>query len=509
MKLNLGRLTGLRDAAADMIRSTVQAIRPKAAAASPGSIIGWEALTYGNIYPSPTGIEISPYSALRCPPVYAAIKVLSESVAQIPLHMHAKGERGSLGRELNHPLADLLGDMPNPEITMFEFRQMLEMWRDLWGNAYAWIVRDYRGQVAELWPIRPEWVAVTENPAFPLQPIYTVTAPDNSSHLIHRGDIVHLRTFGTYPYRGDSPVMWNRETIAQWLVVEQHISRFFGRGARPAGVLETQKVLSPEATANLRTQLDSTHGGTGTSQTLVLEEGMKWTPSGQSFESSQLIELRKQQMQEVCRIWRIPPLLMQDPEKTIGSTAETLGRWFVTYTLSPLLDSWTQALSISLLTREERRQYFLLHDLTEFERAESQTRWQAYVAAVTNGIFNVNEVRGMESMEPIEGGDTFRVPLNTGPATGATNQYHGQNSHVTDPTQTLLGPLKTGHARRPLPPQPQPSDLQQSRDRLERYLARSPERLRLTAPPKGVSNRPRAGAIEVNPTNEDSGHATS
>ena len=229
MRLNLGSLSGLRSAIAE-------AIRPRAAAGSASFVQGWEALAYGSIYPSATGIDVNPSSALRCAPVYAAIKVISESFAQIPLFMHEKDEKGSLGRVLKHPLSELLQDMPNSQQTMFEMRQQMLMWLLTWGNAFCWIVRDYRGRVAELWPIRPEWVAITFDPKFPLQPLYIVTAPDNTSHQLRRGDILHWKTFGVQPYKGDSPVLLNRETIAGWLVMEQHLSHLFGRGAKPSGV---------------------------------------------------------------------------------------------------------------------------------------------------------------------------------------------------------------------------------------------------------------------------------
>jgi phage portal protein BeeE len=144
MRLNLGSLSGLRSAIAD-------AIRPKAAGGSASFVQGWEALAYGSISPSATGVDVNPSSALRCAPVYAAVKVISESFAQIPLFMHARDEKGSLGRVPKHPLAELLHDMPNPQQTMFEFRLQMLMWLLTWGNAYGWIVRDHRGQVAELW----------------------------------------------------------------------------------------------------------------------------------------------------------------------------------------------------------------------------------------------------------------------------------------------------------------------------------------------------------------------
>ena len=319
MRLNLGALSGLRSAIAD-------AIRPRAAVGSASLVQGWEALAYGSIYPSATGIEVNPNSALRCAPVYAAVKVISESFAQVPLFMHAKDEKGSLGRVLKHPLAELLHDMPNPSQTMFEMRQQMVKWLLTWGNAYAWIVRDYRDQVAELWPIRPEWVAVTFDPKFPLRALYTITAPNNTSHQLWRGDILHLKTFGVQNYKGDSPVLLNRETIAGWLVMEQHLSHLFGNGAKPSGVLEAQRAVTPEAVKLLRSQFDSTFGGyANSSKTIVLEEGMKWQPTSMTSVDSQFQELRKAQLYEVCRIFRIPPLLMQDAEKSgMGSTAETL-----------------------------------------------------------------------------------------------------------------------------------------------------------------------------------------
>ena len=243
--------------------------------------------------------------------------------------------------------------------------------------------------------------------------------------------------------------------------------------------LETQRPLTPEGVALLRKQFNSTFGGyANSSQSVVLEEGMTWKPMSMTSVDSQFQELRRAQLYEVCRIFRIPPLLMQDAEKSgMGSTAETLGRFFVTHTLAPHMKAWEQALSLSLLTRGERGKYYLQHNVDDFTRAESQTRWQAYIAAVTNGILSPNEVRSAEGLAPREGGDEYRVPLNL----GRTNQYDGQNSHIEDPTPTLLAPTKTGRAeRQALAARPAASF-----GELVHYVNRNPNRLRLAAPPKG------------------------
>jgi HK97 family phage portal protein len=499
MRLNLGKLSGLRDIVMDAVR----AMRPKASAG--GLMSGFELLTYGSLFGEDS--VGSPYVALQCAPVYAVIKVISESFAQIDCHLHARDERGgAMGRELDHPVSDLLRGDPNPEMTMFEFRQYSQSMVSLFGNAFAWIVRDYRGEPAELWPLRPEQVAIIYDPRFPLKPLYTVTGPDGQSYELHRRDILHVRTLGSLPYRGDSPVMLNWRTISNWLVMEAHLSRLFGQGAKPAGVLKTQKVLSPEATGMLRQQFDATYGGSNSARTVVLQEGMEWQQMSLNSVDSQFQELRKEQLWNVCRIWRVPPLLLQDPEKSIGSTAETLGRWFLSYTLAPLLDAWEKALSISFLTSEERRRYYLQHDVTEFTRAESQTRWQAYVAAVTNGIYSVNEVRNMEGFAPIDGGDVYRQPANTMPA---TNQYIGQTSHVTNPTQTLLAPLQAPQPGRALELRSyraQEARMIEARRQLEHALTRPPGSLR-PAPPRARA-QPRAEPwIEIAETPKENGNA--
>ena len=409
----------------------------------------------------PKAPACSPYQAMQCAPVYAAVKVLSESSAQVPAHFYARGEKGSLGRTLDHPVAELLADMPNPELTNFEFRQYSMQMTALFGNSFAWVVRDYQDYPAELWPLRPEQVSIVYDPALPLKPLYTVTGPDGQSHTLHRKDILHVRGPGTLPYRGDSPVQLNWRTISNWISMEAHLNRLFTRGARPSGMLETDRILGPEQVKSMRENMDAIYGGPESGRTLVLEGGMKWKPVAFTSVESQFSELRREQLQTVARIWRIPGLLLQDPEKSIGSTAEVLGRFFVSFTLAPLLKAWEDACEISFLTKQERIwKYYIQHDTSEFTQAESLTRWQANVAALTNGVMNVNEIRDREHYPPIEGGDVYRVPVNTAPA---TQQYHGQNSHLIDPNPTIaaplqapLAPVKTGgHAQMLALPSPE------------------------------------------------------
>ncbi len=459
------------------------AIRPKAAAASMGVLPLWWDYYGGGIMDTAAGVEVSPLIAYyRCTPVYAAIKVLAESIAQLPLHLYSRDNEGSKKRELNHPIADILEHAPNEYMTAFEFRLKMMENLLLFGNAYAEIVRDRTGRVAELWWIPSERVAVEIN-LDTLAPVYRITDAGNNQRLLGIGDILHIKTLGHRYYLGESPIMMNKGAIALMIAMEEHASRIFGQGAKPSGVLQTSRVLSPESTAQLRTQFDSTFGGRNSARTVVLEEGMEWKAAQFNSVDTQFFELRKWQLSEVARIYRIPLILLQDFEKTSQNNTETLGRQFVSMTLQPWLTCWEQAISLSLLSPDERRQFYPRFDLSDFTRADTLARYQAWVAGVTNGLLSPNEVRSWENLPPYEGGDDFHRPLNTGKAAG-TPATQGQLSHVVSPTETMTPALTL-----------------QSRQRLETYLSRSPNRLRLTA-------RPSAATVESDPNpQEEPGYA--
>ncbi len=228
----------------------------------------------------------------------------------------------------------------------------------------------------------------------------------------------------------------------------------------------------------MRDQFDSTFSGKNSSRTVVLEEGMKWSPTQFTSVDSQFHELRKYQFSEIARIFRVPAILLQDLEKASLNNTEVLGRQFLSYTLQPWLRNWEQAISMTLLTPLERKQYYPQFDLNDFTKADTQARWQSYVAAVTNGLMSPNEVRGFENMPPYEDGDDFHRPLNTGKAAG-TPATQGALAHVVAPTNPM-----------------------QSRAReLERYLGsgRGATQLRLT--------RPRAETITIHQPEKDLPHA--
>ncbi len=422
------------------------AIRPKAASQAVSVLPLWWEGYGGPIMDTAAGIEVSPLLAYReATPVYACIKVIAESIAQLPLHLYSD-DKGARQRELTHPVARVLERAANEYMTAFDFRLKMMENALLWGNAYAAVSRDRKGYVRELWPIPSEMMAV-ELDLETLAPIYRYTDAGNRQHVLNARDILHIKTLGHRYYLGESPIMMNRGAIALVIAMERFASRIFGHGAKPSGVLETDRILGPEQVKTMREQFERVYAGTRNAQrTIVLEGGMKWAPTQMTSVDTQFFELRKWQLSEVARIFRIPLILLQDYEKTSQNNTETLGRQFVSMTLQPWLTNWEQAISLTLFTEDEAEQYYPRFDLSDFTRADTLARYQAWVAGTCNGLLAPNEVRSMENLPPYEGGDEFFRPLNTGKAAG-TPATQGALSHVVDPTQTMT-PALTLHSRR-------------------------------------------------------------
>ncbi|USQ72281.1 phage portal protein [Roseomonas mucosa] len=375
----------------------------------------WTALLLGGGGPTASGITVSPETALRCAPVLGAVKVLAETVSQLPVHLYRRGADGGRERADDHPVEALLADAANPWTPASEFRLVMQTQLALHGNAYAWIGRT-AGGVSELIPLDARRVTVAAD-STTMEPVYTVTDAQGGRRTYGRSEILHIRSIGAGLYQGDSPVMLAREAIALSLVLEQHGAGLFGRGARPAGVLKYPRMISQEMVHRLRASFDSRHGGGANSgRTAILEDGLDFVPLQLSSVDAQFLEMRKFQLQEIARIWRVPLHLMADLDRTTHSNAEELGQQFLTFTLLPILRLWQDAMRLTLLTPEERRAglyiEFLVDDLA---RADLAARFTAYSQAIAAGVFNPNEIRAMENRSPYDGGEVYTRPVNTAP----------------------------------------------------------------------------------------------
>lgn len=377
---------------------------------SPDAVTGEEASWLAQIFgarPGLTGVSITPDTALKNPTAYACIAVLSQAVAQLPLHLHRRTADGGRERASDHPLFALLNDLPNEWTSAYEFRQsMMSSALRYDQGAFAWIGRA-GGEIMELVQI-PSASVVVETDPVTREPTYKVTEKTGRQRVYDRFDILHLRAMD-----GVAPLTAAREAIAIATVMERHAAKLFGKGARPSGILKGPKGLTPDATRRAMGAWNKAHSGEGGGGTAFLESDWDWITTQLSSVDAQFMELRAQQVVEITRPFRIPPPMVQDYGRATWANTEEGGRQFLTLALMPWLKVWEGAIRRSLLTRSERDEYYAEFLTDDLVRADLAARMASYAQAITNGILNPNEVRAMENRPPYAGGEEFRLPMNT------------------------------------------------------------------------------------------------
>lgn len=365
---------------------------------------------------STSGAMVNQRSAMQISAVYACVRVLAESIAGLPLHVYQCGKNGSREKAADHPLYFLLHDEPNPEMTSFVFRETLMTHLLLWGNAYAQIIRDGRGQVIALYPLMPDHMRVDRNENGQIYYRYQLGADE--SHLDKAGtvdlspkDVLHIPALGFDGLVGYSPIAMARNSIGMAIACEDFDASFFRNGAAPSGMLEHPGVLkNPE---KLRAAWEAQYGGSRNSgRVAVLEEGMKFNPIAIPPEQAQFLETRKFQVDEIARIFHVPPHMIGDLERSTFSNIEQQSLEFVKYTLNPWVCRWEQALTRSLLSPKEKREYSIRFNVDGLLRGDYQSRMNGYAVGRQNGWMSANDIRKLENMDKIseeQGGNLYLV----------------------------------------------------------------------------------------------------
>lgn len=358
-----------------------------------------------------TGVTVTPDNALTSTAVWACVRVISESVAGLPLLTYRRRADGGKERATDHPLYSLLHDSPNPEQTAFEFREMMAAHVCAWGNAYANIDWSSDGQPRALWPMNPSKMEKAERRNGTL--FYLYRMPDGTLKSIRAMDILHFRGLsgdGTFGY---SPIRMHMESIGLGLATQEYGARFFGNGARPGGVLQHPGKLSAEAQARLVASFnEGTQGLSNAHRLKVIEEGMTYQQIGIPPEEAQFLETRKFQLAEIARIYRVPPHMIQDLERATFSNIEHQSIDFVVHSLRPWLVRFEQAYTRQLLLPAERKVYFVEHLVDGLLRGDISSRYTAYNTGIMAGFLSRNEVRALENMNPADDLDTYLIPLN-------------------------------------------------------------------------------------------------
>lgn len=361
------------------------------------------------------GVTVTPTKAMQSTAVLACARVLSESVASLPLILYRRERDGGKTRANDHPLYMLLHDLPNPEMTSYDLRRMLMMQVALWGNGYAQIVFGSDGNAKALWPLASSRVEIVRAPDGELWYTYR---PDNGEAVsLPESEILHIRFASVDGVTGLSPVSLARQAVGLSLALESHGAAFFGNGARPGVVLQHPGKLSDGAYKRLKESWETRHQGPDNASRLaILEEGMQMETISVPPNDAQFLETRKFQVSDIARLYRVPPHMVGDLDRATFSNIEQQSLEFVTYTLRPWLVCWEQAISRTMLTPSERKVLFAEHLVDGLLRGDTASRYAAYAVARQNGWMSANDIRGLENMNPVEGGDVYLVPLNMIPA---------------------------------------------------------------------------------------------
>lgn len=379
---------------------------------------------------SSAGKLVTERSAMQMTAVYACVRILAESVAGIPLHLYQYNSKGGKEKAAEHPLFFLLHDEPNPEMTSFVFRETLMTHLLLWGNAYAQVIRNGRGEVTAIYPLMPNRMKVNRDENGRLYYEYTrygdeAGKRDCETVKLSPIEVLHIPGLGFDGLVGYSPIAMAKNAIGMSMACEEFGAKFFANGAAPGGVLEHPGILKDPA--RVRESWNATFGGSSNANKVaVLEEGMKYTPISVSPNEAQFLETRKFQIDEIARIFRIPPHMIGDLERSSFSNIEQQSLEFVKYTVGPWVSRWEQSLARSLLSESERRRYLIKFNLDGLLRGDYESRMNGYATARQNGWMSANDIRELENMDRIsveEGGDLYLVNGSMTPLKNAGAAY--------------------------------------------------------------------------------------
>ena len=364
-----------------------------------------------------SGKPVNERTAMQTTAVYACVRILAEAVASLPLHVYEYRDDGGKKLVHDHSLYYLLHDEPNPEMTSFVFRETLMSHLLIWGNAYAQIIRDGAGRVLGLYPLLPDKMDVQRDDCGNIYYVYSRNSDENPMFKeygdirLKAEEVLHIPGLGFDGLIGYSPIAMAKNAVGMTLACEEYGASFFANGANPGGVLEHPGVLKDPS--KVRESWNSVYRGVNNAHKIaVLEEGMKYQQIGIPPEEAQFLETRKFQINEIARLYRIPPHMVGDLDKSSFSNIEQQSLEFVKYTLDPWVIRWEQSLQRSLLLPGEKGKYFIKLNVDGLLRGDYQSRMNGYAVGRQNGWFSANDIREMENMNPIpdeQGGNLYLI----------------------------------------------------------------------------------------------------
>lgn len=356
-----------------------------------------------------SGVAVTESSSLGMPAVWRAVTLIAGTSASLPLHAYRKVD------DVRLPLTggqgvELLAS-PHPDLTPFEFWELMYAYVLLWGNAYARKLRNQLGQVVELWPVHPIRVKVGRESETATK-VYCIDG--NTDEPLTDREILHIPGFGYDGVCGVSPIRAAREGIGLAMAAERYGAKLFGSGSLASGILQTEQRLTQPQADNLKAAWKAKVSGIERAhEVAVLDSGVKFQQLSIHPEDAQFIESRRFQIQEIARMFGVPPHMLMDTTSTTswgtGIEQQTIG--FVTFSLRP-----------NYLTRFEQRVSQMLrpgpvyakYALEGLLRGDSTQRAAFYKQLWDIGVLSTNDIRALEDLPPVEGGDVRYRPLNMG-----------------------------------------------------------------------------------------------
>lgn len=354
------------------------------------------------------GVQVTEERALGLPAVFRAVNVVAGTIASLPIHAFRDSTTGARTPVASsHPAAKLLAT-PHPDMTQFELWETVLTHMILWGNAYLWLRRDALGRVVELWPIHPSRMRAGRTSD--LKKVYKL---DGGDVELDDTRILHLPAFGYDGVCGVSPVRLAREGLGLAIAAEQYGAKLFGSGSLATGILQTDQRLTPDQADALQVRWRAKRSGLNSAhETIVLDAGAKWTQLSIPPGDAQFLESRSFQVSEIARMFGVPPHMLMDTEKVTswGTGIEQQSIGFVVYTLRTWIIRIEQRLS-RILSPQPVYAHITVEGLL---RGDSAQRAAFYKQMFDMGAYNTDEIRALEEMGPVPGGDVRYRPLNMG-----------------------------------------------------------------------------------------------
>lgn len=356
---------------------------------------------------SGSGIIVSENTAMTYSAVWQACRILSESVAQLPMYVCEKEKNGDKIIRSDHAMYKLVHDEPNPYMTQFNWTQKCMYDLCVNGNSYVQIIRNQQGKPIELMPLDHQNITIKILEGV----IYYSDA--GTGQTIDMFDMLHFKTMSKDGIVGLSPIDTLANTISNGLGLLEYSNSYFRNGAKVSGVLQTEASLSQESVDRLRNSFNMNYSSIGDSnKTLVLEEGLKFNAISLSNEASQFLSSREFSIAEIARCFSLPPHLLRDLSKSSFNNIQEQSREFVQFSLMPYIRIFETELTRKLFSNGEKGKLFIEINTNSLLRGNPQERAEYYRTMLNIGALSVNEIRRKENMNSVDEGDNLFMQMN-------------------------------------------------------------------------------------------------